>query len=180
MLRVRRVQSRAFTLVEAIATMAIIGTVGLLSSRVIFAAADAYAADAVRAEMTLDLSAAMERIAAELRSVPSRDGSVGTPWIDLAASTAIEFGNGSRIALAGSELELTIDGGTARTLLKDVSGFTLSYFDAAGQPLAAPMNTAGCDTLRRIQVTVSQTRSGATETLRTRVFLRCGAAGGGS
>lgn len=177
----KRTSRTGFTLVEAIATMTILAVVSLGASRIIFAAVDAYAADATRAELTLDLSAAMERIAAELRSIPSRSGRPGTPWIDEVSTSAIVFGGSMAIELDGTELTLTAAGSDARPLIGDVSSFTLVCFDGLGQPLGLPLMTGpACDQVRRIQVSVTRTVNGVSETLRTRVYLRCTMAGGGS
>jgi hypothetical protein len=160
--------------------MTILAVLSLSASRIIFAAADAYASDAVRAELTLDLSAAMERIVAEVRTIPSRDASPGSPWIDFAAADSLEFGTGHALTLDGESLMLTIDGGPPRTLLDHVSGFTIACFDEAGAPLTLPLSGSACDPIRRIEFTVARTRHGVSETLRTRVFLRCTLAGGGA
>jgi prepilin-type N-terminal cleavage/methylation domain-containing protein len=176
----RRTTRRGFTLVEAVATITILAVVSMTASRIIFAAADAYAGEATRAELTLDLSAAMERIAGELRAIPSRDASPGTPWIDVATASGVTFGNGSRLALVSDRLELTIEGGPARALLEDVAAFELTYFDEAGQPINAPVAGAARDTIRRIGVSVTRGKHGVVEQLRTRVYIRSAAAGGGA
>jgi len=170
-----RPSRRGFTLVEAIATMAILAVVSLSASRIIFAASDAYATDATRSQLTLDLSAAMERIASELRAVPSRESAPGTPWIDAVSVNAITYGDGSELEYLEETLTLLSGDGPACILLKNVASFSLACFDEAGQAIALPVTGAGCNSIRRIQVTVSCTRHGVTETLRTRVFLRCAA-----
>jgi len=169
---------RGFTLVEAVATMSILAVVSASASRIIFAAADAYAADVTRAELTADLSTALERITAEVRSLPSRPASPGTPWIDSASATTLNFGGASTLTLNGSELRLTIGGGATRVLLKDVAAFTLAYFDEANAGLTPPLSGSACDAIRRVQVTVARTRAGTMETLRTRVYLRAGMGAG--
>jgi len=171
--------SRGFTLIEAIATMAILAVVSLSASRIIFAAADAYAADATRSELTLDQSAAMERITSELRGVPARDTAPGTPWIDSVSSSMISFGGDSEMQLSGTTLTLLNDGGPARIVLKNVTAFSLACFDEAGQAITLPVSGSGCDPIRRIQVMMTCTRHGVTESLRTRVFLRCAVGQGG-
>lgn len=176
----RQSMRRGFTLIEAVATMTVLSVVSVLASRIIFAATSAYAAEATRAELSFDLSAAMERVAGELRSIPSVEGGAGTPWIDSVAAGSISFGNGSQIALSGTNLQVTVAGGSARTLLAQVTGFALACFDERGQSLALPMSGAACGTVRKIQVSITRTRAGVSETLRTRVYLRCAMAGSGS
>lgn len=171
----RRAQPRArgFTLVEAVATMTVLAVVSVAASRIIFAAADSYADSAVRSELSASASAAMERMALELRGVPSRDAAPGTPWIDSVTASSIGWGGSSTLARSGSELVLATDGGAARILLGDVQAFSITCFDANGQPLAAVLSGAACDAVRRIEIAVTVGRSGASETIRTRVFVRC-------
>ena len=175
-----RTSRSGFTLVEAVATMSILAVVSLSASRIIFAAADAYAGEAVRAELTSELSTAMERIMTELRSIPDRDAAPGTPWIDSASVSGISFGGDSELELSGSQLELTVDGETTRTLVNNVTTLSLACFDEANQPLTLPLTGAGCDGIRRVEVSITRTRHGVAETLRSRVYLRCAIVGGGS
>jgi prepilin-type N-terminal cleavage/methylation domain-containing protein len=178
--RTRRPSPRAFTLVEALATISILALVSLAASRIIFAASDAYAASAVRAELSQDLSSAMERIAAEFRSIPYQNASPGVPQISSATGTSISYGVDSGLQAVGGVLSLRSGGGPARTLLTDVTAFTLACFDEANQLLPLPLSGSACDAVRRIEVSITRTRNGASETLRSKIFLRCAIAGGAS
>lgn len=166
-------RARGFTLVEAVATMTVLAVVSVAASRIIFAAADSYADSAVRSELSTSVSSAMERMALELRGIPSRDGAPGTPWIESVTATSIAWGASSSLARSGSELMLAAEGAAARTLLGDVEGFSIACFDADNQPLAATLAGAACDAVRRVEITVTVGRGGASETVRTRVFVRC-------
>lgn len=171
-------RGRGFTLVEAVATMTVLAVVSVAASRIIFAATDAYAGAAATSHLSTEASAAMERIAAELRALPSRTGSPGTPWIDSVTATSIAWGGTSSLSRSGSIVTLTIDGAAAGTLLADVSGFTIACYDQNGQALAQTLSGAACDAVRRIEITLTLSRSGASETLRTRIFPRAASAGG--
>jgi prepilin-type N-terminal cleavage/methylation domain-containing protein len=170
--------ARGFTLVEAVATMTILAVVSVAASRIIFTAADNYAGSAVRSELSASASAAMERIAFELRRIPSRDGAPGVPRIDSVTPAAIAWGGNSTLAHTGTALTLMIDGGAPRTLLGDVQAFSIACFDSSNQPLAANLSGSACDAVRRIELTLTLSRAGASETLRTRVFPRSAAGGG--
>lgn len=172
--------ARGFTLVEAVATMTVLAVVPVAASRIIFAAADSYADSAVRSELSSSVSSAMERMAMELRGIPSQEGAPGTPWIDSVTATSIAWGGNNSLARSGSEVMLATGGAAARTLLGDVESFSIACFDADNLPLAAALAGAACDAVRRVEITVTVTRNGASETLRTRVFLRCAAMGEGS
>lgn len=170
--------ARAFTLTEAVAAMTVLAVVSVAASRIIFAAADNYAGSAVRSDLSASLSAALERIALELREIPSRDAAPGTPWIDSVSPASIAWGGHGSLARGGTQLMLTTEGGQARTLLDDVEAFSIACFDADNQPLASSLSGSACDAVRRIEVTITLSRAGASETLRTRVFPRCAASGG--
>lgn len=179
-IRSRSVPRRAFTLVEAVATITIIAIIAGASSRLIFAGADGYASAATRAELANAASAAMERIALELREVAARPASSPVePHLDSVTASSISWEGGVSLALSGSEVILTT-GGVGRTLVADVGSFAIQCFDESGTPLASTLSGDACDAVRRIQITLTLTRSGVSETLRTRVFLRCMIAGGGS
>ncbi|MBX3403620.1 MAG: prepilin-type N-terminal cleavage/methylation domain-containing protein [Phycisphaeraceae bacterium] len=170
-------RGRGFTLVEAVATMTVLAVVSIAASRIIFAAADAYIGAASSSHLSSEASAAMERIASELRGVPSRAGSPGTPWIDSVTATSVAWGGTSSLARSGSVVMLTIDGGTPRTLLSNVTGFSIACYDQNGQAMAQTLSGAACDAVRRIEITLTLSRSGASETLRTRIFPRAALAG---
>lgn len=172
-----RHRARGFTLIEAVATMTVLAVVSVAASRIIFAATDAYAGSAARSHLSAEGSAAMERIAAELRAIPSRAGAPGTPWIDSVSANSVSWGGGSTLSRSGDRVLLAVDGDAARTLLSNVSAFSIACFDAADQPLPANLSGSACDAVRRIEITLTLSRSGVNETLRTRVFPRCATTG---
>lgn len=174
---IRRRAGRGFTLVEAVATMTIIAIVAGVSSRLILSGADGYASAATRAELANSASAAMERIAAELREIPFRPStSPVEPYLDSVAANSISWAGGTSLALSGTNLQLTV-GGTARTLAANVSAFSIRCYDQNNSALSTSLSGNACDAVQRIEITLTLTRSGVSETLRTRVFLRCLMAG---
>ncbi len=169
--------ARGFTLVEAVATMSIIAVVSVVASRSIFAAADAYASAATRAELSGSLSAALDRLSTDLRAIPFRPETSPTePFLDSLTPTSIAWSNGTGFSLSGTDLLYT-SGGASSILLENVSSLSLQAFDAGNSELGENLSGNGCDAVRRVQITISATRFGVTETLRTRVFLRCMMAG---
>lgn len=168
---------RGFTLVEAVATMAIIAVIGVVSSRAVMAGVDAYGAAAVRAQLAGEMSAAMERIAAELRTIPVRAGvEPAEPDLDSLSAVAVSWGDDNALSLSGGQLMLTVNG-QAAPLMADVTNLSIQAFDHENQPLAADLSGDACDAVRRIAVTLTASRGGVTETLRMRVFLRSMATG---
>lgn len=156
--------------------MTVLAVVSVAASRIIFAATNAYAGSAARSHLSAEGSAAMERITAELRSIPSRAGAPGTPWIDSVSAASISWGGGT-LSRSADRVVLALDGDAARTLLSDVSAFSVACFDADNQPLPASLSGSACHAVRRIEITLTLSRSGANETLRTRVFPRCATTG---
>ena len=74
---------------------------------------------------------------------------------------------------------LVEDGGAAAVLLSDVSSLAVQTYDESNAALAASLSGAACDDIRRVAVAITIERSGVTETLRTKLFLRCTMAGAG-
>lgn len=168
---------RAFTLVEAIATMTIIAVVMAAVSRIVFAATDGYASTVTRASLSNAASAALDRIAAEIRNIPQRPAAdPPEPDVDAVTPASLSWSGTHSLALDGSTLRYTTDG-AASILLENVTGLSIRTFDESDAPLAATLAGAACGAVRRVEVTVTVSAAGVSETLRTRVFLRCMAAG---
>jgi hypothetical protein len=168
----RRLPRRAFTLVETITTITILATVVVLSSKIIYSAVDSYGAAATRAELHGRLSVALDRVCTALREIPLKGSLPAAPNITSISATSITWNTNYTLTLTGTSLMLTEAGGTARTLLDNVSSLALQSYDQSNAALGATLSGAGCDPIRRIQITLAVQKSGITETLRTRVFLR--------
>ncbi len=171
---------RAFTLVEAVATITIIATVMAVVSRVIFVAVDSYAAITTRAELHAALSSALERACTELRQIPLDSGGVPTPDIASVSPTSITWATNSTLALSGTNLTLSISGATATTLLDNVTAFSIQCYDESNSALATTLAGTACNAVHRVQISMTVQYGGITETLRTRVFLRSQTAGSSS
>lgn len=171
---------RGFTLVEAIATISIVAIVGMVSARLMMAGADGYAATAARAELTNSASAAMERMAIAIREIPQRASvSPIEPAISSVTATSIAWDGDMAIAASGGVLQLTV-AGVASTLAADVSAFSVETFDESNVPLSGSLSGDACDAVRRVQITLTLSRHGVSETLRSRFFLRCMISGASS
>jgi prepilin-type N-terminal cleavage/methylation domain-containing protein len=167
---------RGFTLVEAVATMVILSVLAVVTSRLIFTASDVYLASATRSQISSDASAALERIVAEMRLVPVRASSnPAVPDLTGVTATSVSWNAGASgaksVALSGTDLTWTESGATSR-LVRDVSAFSIRAFDESGAALAASLSGSALNPVRTFEVSITVTRSGFSETLRTRVFLR--------
>lgn len=171
--RPRHVSRRAFNLVEVIATIVIIGMLGAISAGVLRTAVDGYADAATRAELVNAASATLERMVTTLRDVPLRAAvTPAEPAITTITTDSITMHNGDGLARVGAELQLII-AGVASSLTGDVSDFQIRAFDQDNAAMALSLSGDACDPVRRLELTLTLSRNGVSETLRTRVFLRC-------
>lgn len=173
--RPTRLGAPAFTLVELLAAVIVIAVIGLVASGLIVRVATTNADTVTRGQVQSDLSAAMERIDRELRQIPARTGSTA-PHIDAVTPTSITFGASSSIGLSSGTLTIST-GGSPATLLTGVSAMTVQCYDESNSALATTLSGSACDAIRRIMVTITVTRAGLSDSLRTKVYLRCTMAG---
>lgn len=169
----RRPRHRGFTLVETIAAMVVVSVTGILTSGIIFTAVNSYRDASTRAQLHNECSSAFDRISKLLWSVP-RDttASVVAPLISNVTATSISWNTNWSLSLSGTQLMLTENGGTARPILENVTSFSIACFDESNNALAASLSGASTQTIRRIQIQVTVTRQGISETLRARAFIR--------
>lgn len=173
----------AFTLVEAIATIAILAVISTIASNLIFGAMRQYNEATLRAQLHADASAALQRIVTELQEIaPNPSSSPVAADITSYTATSIDFSNlTSRRVInynsGTSTVTLAIAGGSAINLLPNCTAFSFAYYSKtnASVALASPVSN-----IHRIEITLTASKSGITETLRTRVFLRAMAAGTGA
>lgn len=168
-----------FTLVEAIATIVILGAVMAVCSRIISTATAAYTAGATRAELHAELSSAMERVMLELRSCSISTGGTFAPDISTVAADGLTWTTPSgtrQLSLTAGSVVLTTSG-SAASLASGVTAFSVQTYDQSNTALATTLNGSECAPIRRIEITITAARQGVTETLRSRTFLRCTAQG---
>ncbi|MFN9973951.1 MAG: type II secretion system protein [Phycisphaerae bacterium] len=164
---------RAFSLVEVIATMVIVGFLGVVIASMVRHAVDGYSGAAVRAELLNNASAALERLVTGVRDIPLRASiTPAEPWITSITANSISVVGNHGISLSGTNLQLIV-AGVATTLVGDVSDFQVRAFDQSNAAMATALSGDECDPVRRLQFTLTLSRNGVSETVRTRVFLRC-------
>lgn len=173
---------RAFTLVEAVCTIVVVGVIGVATSGLVLSASDQYMTAAARGAIGASISSAMERIAIELRQIPAiSNSSIIQADLRSVTSTSIAWNDASAVerslALDGTRLTLS-EGRNQYTLLNDVSAFDIAVFDESNAAIALPLSIAQVAPVRRVEVSITVTRSGSSETLRSRFFLRCLSEGG--
>ncbi len=185
--RNRAVKSRrGFTLIESMATIVILGTLGSVASFLILNSIEGYSDSAIAAQLHAELSIALDRATRELRKIELDDGAGQVaPKVTSVSPTSIVWQDAG-----DDQYELTLSGGTVviqengtgqAVLVSDVTAFAVSTFDEDNVALAANLTPPATEDIRRVQLDLTVARSGATETLQTKVFLRStmsGAQGG--
>lgn len=171
----RPTSRRAFTLVEAIAAIALIGTLGGIAGAVLFQGIEGYRGVSLRAELHADLASAMDRVDRALRQVPALGGD-GIADLKSVTPTSIEWDEsdgGANITLDSDDLLLGYQGSGGAPILSGVTAFAVQCYDENNAALAGTLSGSALDAVRRVEVTLTAAREGITDTLRTRVYLRC-------
>ena len=164
---------RAFTIVESVAVISILGAIGSVIAVMMFTASRSYTDAAATAQLQAELSAAMARATRELRYIPIDQTSAPVvPKINTVTASSITWNTNSSLSLSSGQLQMVLSGGTPETLLKNVTSFSVSTFDESNAALGASLSGSGCNPIRRIQLQMTISRDRATQTLRSRVFLR--------
>ena len=178
---------RAFTLIESMATIVVLGTLASVSSLLIFNSVDGYKDGVTAAQLTVESSSALDRAVRELRRIPL-DGTAppSSPHIDdiNAAGDSIQWRDSAdlncSLIKSANDLMLEVAGTGSAVLLSDVTGFSVIAYQDDNTPLTNPLTGSACDDIRRVTISVTVTRDGVSRTLRTKVFIRSTMSGGGA
>jgi type II secretory pathway pseudopilin PulG len=163
----------AFTIVETVAVISILAIIGSIVSAITYTASKSYSDAAFTAQLQAELSAAMARSIRELRYIPIDPNSAPVvPKIDSITASSINWNSNSSLSLSSGSLQLVLNGGTAETLLQNVTSFVVSTYDDSNTALGATLSGSGTNPVRRIQLQMTISRNGATQSLRSRVYLR--------
>jgi hypothetical protein len=156
-----------------LATIVIISAVGAVASVTLMSAVDSYVDASTQAQLHSELSIAVDRIDRELRRTTRDPIVAGAPNIATVSPTSITWNNNYSLSLSAGQLLFVENGSAAAVMLTDVSAFSVQAFNESNGALAANLAGATCDPIRRLLISVTVQRFGVTETLRTKVYLRC-------
>jgi prepilin-type N-terminal cleavage/methylation domain-containing protein len=170
-----RATRRAFTLVEAVASMVIISVIAALAAPLLIRGAEAYQGVAVRSQLQGELCSAIDRLDRSIRET-SLNATEDGPDITSATPASLAWttpGGPATLGLSGGDLRFAAPGEPETTIMSGITGLTVRCFDESNAELAGSLSGSAVLAVRRIEVTVSASRQGMSETLRLRVFLRC-------
>lgn len=134
--------TRAFTLVEALAVISLLGIMAAGTLPIVQGVAtNAAASDRLR-RATESNAFAMDRVTRMLRDVPAGT-TPGTIALASASAKGVELGNGQAIEFKGDELLYQSASGDSDVLATNVSDFQISYLasDGTTSTLATPETT---------------------------------------
>ncbi len=168
------IRARGFTLVELVATIAILAAVSVVTSGIVMQASDGYIEVKATSQLHTEMSIALDRALREIRAIALDTGATGVaPDIDSEAKTSIYWEGDSSLVKSGSDLVLTIDNDGGNVLLTDVTTLDVRVYNENNTALGAGLSGTGCDPIRRVGLTITAQRHGVSHTVRGKVFLRC-------
>jgi prepilin-type N-terminal cleavage/methylation domain-containing protein len=164
---------RGFTLVEAVATIVVLGALGTAASSILLSATDSYLDAATAAQLHSEASIAMDRAVREVRKIALDSSATSiAPDIDSVTASSITWDTTSSLSLSGTNLMLAVSGGAAAVLQSDVTAFTVQTYNESNTALGTSLSGSGCDPIRRVSLTITVSRGGVTHTVRSKVFVR--------
>lgn len=166
-------QRQAFTLVELVVAITVSVVVSGVAGSLVWNAAKQRSEIGARVELIDTAARACEQMLRYIREVPQDAGLTGLAQISTANASDVRFGSiGFR--LSANDLEMTIDGGTGwHPLTRDVSGLTISYFDAGGAALSSvPLSQTDRESVRTVRVLLDLSRGPEVARVQSSIYLR--------
>ena len=148
-MRIRMLNEKAFTLIEVIVCLVLIGIMAAIAGMGLVRIAEGYVFAKQNAETVQKAQIAMARIVKELSSVTT---------ISTATSSSIAYTRpgpvNNTLSIAGGQVQISI--GTTGILMNNVvtDSSLFTYYDAAGAPIASP-TAATVSTIRRIAIALT-------------------------
>ncbi|MDX2115856.1 MAG: hypothetical protein SFZ24_09610 [Planctomycetota bacterium] len=165
---------RGFTLMEAVACMAVLSAMGSVVSTLLYRASETFRVTSTAAQLHAQAAAALDPVERLLRSMPARPDGQAPHLTSITAQRIAwtDADGGALVWRSGSQLMLGFGGQASTPILSDVTAFTVQPFDEDNQPIATPVSALNLPLVRRVRLSVTVSRQGVSETLSTKVFLR--------
>jgi prepilin-type N-terminal cleavage/methylation domain-containing protein len=180
--RVRRRLSaavRGFTLIEALASIVILATLGSGVAAVMLRGAETFSAASIDSRVHSQLSASIAAIDRVLREIPIRSDGLG-PDLTQVTSSGLQWntsGGEASLAISNGQLMLDQGSGSAAALMTGVTSLSVQAFDENNGQLTGSLGGSAVYPVRRLLVSVTASENGREQSLRCKVFLRCMALG---
>ncbi len=151
--------------------MTVLSTLGIVSGTLVMNAIGAFSQGSELVDIHNNASLAMERLVRDIRSLPPNANN--QPDISSFAPSAMTWDNGSHsIAVQNGQLIYTANG-VSRALLDNVSSLSLVAYGQNNTKLASTLSGSDCEAIRRIEIAITVAKGDVSNTIRTRIFLRC-------
>ncbi|MBL1216077.1 MAG: prepilin-type N-terminal cleavage/methylation domain-containing protein [Planctomycetes bacterium] len=171
-----RLSASGFTLVETIAVITVLAVIGSMVSMLLLTSSTGYHDASVQGQLHVETSSALDRVVREFRQIEAVDDGQGSlmPDITSAAENAIAWSTDSSLSVNGDQQLILRLGGTDSVLATDVTALALDYLDGTASSLLSggQVPNGSLPDIRRLSISLTVTRSGLSDTLHTRLFLR--------
>jgi prepilin-type N-terminal cleavage/methylation domain-containing protein len=151
---------KAFTLIELIATLVLVGIIAAVAGMGVVKIAEGYMFAKLNAETSQKAQIATARIAKELGTASAISAITPTGTTSITYTRPESAGSATiltnTINFSGGAVSVNVNGAGARTLIDNVAVFSLAAFDAAGGSTITPAN------IRRIDFDLTITAAGNT------------------
>ena len=150
-------KTRGFTLIELVIVITIIGIIAGIAGFILSGSVDAWIFKINRNDMLWDGRLAIDRMTREIRAVKDRSS------IITASSSQLRFidTNDIDITYTLSSADLNrIESGTSNLLAGNVSGLTLTYYNASGGTIALPTVSPSETDIKRVKINITLTKNG--------------------
>ncbi len=142
---------RAFTLVELVVAVFILGIIGLVTLSMVSDSARVYTLLLARGRADAEVADAIERVRREARPLRTNVTASSTNWSFISErTTAVQ------IAYSAGSVDLN-----GNRLAEGVALFELKYFTSANQLLDSPVGGADLDRISRVEINIKVTNSHA-------------------
>lgn len=146
---VSRRSRSAFTLIEMLVSVVVMGVVGVVTLPIMMSATDSFVESAKARRTADDAAFALERTVRLLRDIPG-GATAGELGIVLATPDSIRFSDGRGLELSGTELLERRADGTTGLLCENVTLFSLGLLADDG----VTSSSASPATAQRIEVSI--------------------------
>jgi prepilin-type N-terminal cleavage/methylation domain-containing protein len=179
----RQRRANGFSLVELISVIVVLGVIGTSTATLVSTYARAYSDAAVQSRLHVEASTALDRIVRELRSMPGDPDHPDCPDIRSASMSEVRWGDTHHLRLRNGVIEISEDLVGYGVLLSDVTSLSLQFHDEDDRALLSGPgdqlieDAEDTQRVRRVTVSITMSRSGRSEIVRTKLFTRCAITG---